>query len=442
MTKSLKTADVFGIGRDLPLNYVERKMVDGLLRDSLSRSKHITIYGSSKQGKTSLRKECLRDVPHIVIHCSNKWTISELHSAILKQAGYEVTQSTSRAASGTFKLIATLKAKLMGMSAQGTAEGSMSHQTTTNTAPLELDPEDVNDIKTALEGLNAYIVLEDFHYLPIDTQRDFAVALKAFHEQSDLCFIIVGVWLEDSRLTVHNGDLTGRVISVNADKWSHEELTAVIESGQKLLNIEFTKDFRVKLIESCLNSVYFLQETCYRACKRSEVHETQPLLRKIGDGLSVPDIVREVVNQQSARYHAFLARFSESQSDDQIPMTRWVLMPILMSFTSTLGRGLALSHIQEVLKLNHSQKEDFDQGALLRTLDSIAAFQVSKSITPIVLDYDQTSQVLNVVDLGFLIWLDHNPGRSQLFSLVKLPNPIYATGYIPIGANAQGGSQH
>jgi hypothetical protein len=442
MTGIFKTSDVFGIGRDLPLNYVERELVDGLLLDSLSRSKHITIYGSSKQGKTSLRKKCLRDVPHIVIHCSNKWTVAELHTAILKQAGYEVTQSTARAASGTFKLIATLKAKVFGLSAAGTAEGALSRQTTTVTAPLELDPEDVNDIKTALEGLDAYIVLEDFHYLPIDTQRDFAIALKAFHEQSKLCFIIVGVWLEDSRLTVHNGDLTGRVISVNADKWLHEELTAVIELGEKLLNIEFTKEFRVKLIESCLNSVYILQETCYSACKLSGVVETQSTLQKIGDELNVKEVVREVVNQQSARYHKFLARFSESQTDGKAPMSRWVLMPILMSPTSELGRGLTLSHIQDVLKRNHPQRKGFDQRVLAETLDSIAAFQVSKSITPIILDYDQTSQVLNVVDLGFLIWLDHNPGRTQLFGSVKLPDPIYATGYVPIGAEVQDGKPH
>lgn len=65
-----------------------------------------------------------------------------------------------------------------------------------------------------------YIVLEDFHYLDIDIQRDFAVVLKAFHEASKFCFIIIGVWLEENRLIVHNGDLTGRVIAIDADKWT------------------------------------------------------------------------------------------------------------------------------------------------------------------------------------------------------------------------------
>jgi hypothetical protein len=54
-----KTADVFGVSRELPLTYVEREHVDDKLLDNLTRDKHIIIYGSSKQGKTCLRKALL-----------------------------------------------------------------------------------------------------------------------------------------------------------------------------------------------------------------------------------------------------------------------------------------------------------------------------------------------------------------------------------------------
>jgi len=124
----------------------------------------------------------------------------------------------------------------------GEIERSSSEAITTS--KLELDPEDVNDIITALADLKQFIVLEDFHYLPVETQKDFSVALKAFHEQSRLCFIIVGVWLEENRLTVYNGDLTGRIVSVNADTWTHEELRTVINTGEALLNVQFADSFK------------------------------------------------------------------------------------------------------------------------------------------------------------------------------------------------------
>ena len=58
------------------------------------------------------------------------------------------------------------------------------------------------------------------------------MVLKAFHETSPFCFIIIGVWLEENRLIVYNGDLEGRLVAVDADKWKAEELDAVITVGR------------------------------------------------------------------------------------------------------------------------------------------------------------------------------------------------------------------
>ena len=97
--------------------------------------------------------------------------------------------------------------------AEATTEGSGGKSKQTDTHPIELDPADVNDIIDALDAAECpkFVVLEDFHYLPEDTQRDFAVALKAFHEDSPYSFIVVGVWRDQNRLVQQNGDLTGRV---------------------------------------------------------------------------------------------------------------------------------------------------------------------------------------------------------------------------------------
>lgn len=157
---------------------------------------------------------------------------------------------------------------------EGTAAGEGGYDrtraTAVTTAPLELDPGDVNDIIAALKQIefSQFIVLEDFHYLPDETQRDFAVALKAFHEGSDLCFVVVGVWLDENRLIQHNGDLTGRVIAVNADEWSAEGLLAVVAEGEKLLNVKFDEDFKLGLVEGCFESVSVVQEACFACATR------------------------------------------------------------------------------------------------------------------------------------------------------------------------------
>ena len=416
-----KTADVYGISRELPLNYVARTSVDEAFVNNLTRDKHIVIYGSSKQGKTSLRKHCLKDDDYIVVHCSNKWSLGDLHAAILKRAGYELTQSTTRTTTGKIKILAALKAKLFEVGIEAGAEKEKTQADAVTSAPLELDPEDVNDIITALSGFKRFIVLEDFHYLPIETQRDFAVALKAFHEQSPLCFIIVGVWLEESRLTVYNGDLTGRVVGINADKWSDEELEEVIAVGEALLHISFTAPFRAALLSGCLDSVYIVQESCYQACMKKGVHFTQDEAVEIGNDIDVPSIIREVVSQQTGRYNSFITQFAAGFQDTTLQMYKWLLYPVLTAPNGMLDEGLKYRWMRDVLREHHPEKQGPNLGNLTQALQSTASLQVKKDIKPIVLDYDQTNLKLNVVDRGFLIWIA-NQDRKELLELAELPS--------------------
>lgn len=416
-----RSVDVYGIGRELPLNYVSRKAVDEYFVSNLTRDKHIIIFGSSKQGKTSLRKHCLQDDDYIVVHCSNKWGIADLHAAILKRIGYEVTQSATRTTSGKNKIIAAIKASILGAGMGISGEKETTNSDATTTKPLELDPEDVNDIISALTNFSKFIVLEDFHYLPIETQKDFSVALKAFHEQSKLCFIIVGVWLEEGRLTVYNGDLTGRMVGVNADLWTADELREVIAAGEALLNISFADSFKNSVLAGCLDSVYIVQEACYQACTREGINFTQGSMRtNVGAAQDVPALIREVVNQQTGRYNSFITLFAGGFQETALQMYKWLLYPVLTADDNALEIGLTYRHMRDVLRRHHPEGSALNIGNLTQALQSAASLQVKKEIKPIVLDYDQTNLKLNVVDRGFLIWLA-NQDRKDLLELADLP---------------------
>lgn len=110
----VRASDVFGVARDLPLNYVMREAIDGALIDALSRDKHIVIHGSSKQGKTSLRKHNLEESEYVLLSCQKGWTVAGLHTALLKAIGYSVERSNSTTISGGSKVTATFTAKIMG----------------------------------------------------------------------------------------------------------------------------------------------------------------------------------------------------------------------------------------------------------------------------------------------------------------------------------------
>jgi hypothetical protein len=424
MSSTYNVDDVYGITRDLPLNYVERDSADKKLIDNLNRKNHIVIFGSSKQGKTSLRKKCLDSDECIVIQCMNNWGIYELNSAILKKAGYEITLSSKKSVTGKEKISASIGAKIWGIgsSVDGEDEKQTIHESTTKT--FDLDPEDPNDIISALESIkfDKHIVLEDFHYLPVDAQKNFSISLKAFHETSDFCFIIVGVWLDENRLIIYNGDLTGRVISVNADNWKEHELKEVINKGAELLNISFDAEFKNKLTHNCYGSVYIVQETCREVCKLKGINEIikgNILNIKVCEEIDIVELIKEIVSQQDARYSSFLTKFSEGFQDTTLEMPKWLLYTVLTADKYTLERGLSYKYIKEKLYEVHPRGSELNSGNLTLSLQSISSLQTKKDIKPFILDYNETDRKLSIVDKGFFIWL-HTKEMEYLLDLANI----------------------
>lgn len=414
---------VFGISRDLPLNYVVRNEIDVLFKDSLKRNKHVVIFGSSKQGKTSLRKKYLSEKDAIIIHCSNKWDLEDIHINILKRAGFEITQSTKKTSTGKFKIIASLKSMLLpGVTPSIGSEVEKSTQTEITLNPLELDPEDVNDIISALKSIDfkKYILLEDFHYLNTDAQRDFSIALKAFHENSKFTFIIIGVWLDENRLSIYNGDLTGRLISINADKWTEPELIEAINNGEKLLKIKFDDDFKTNLIKDCFESIYIVQEACYSACLEAKILHTQNNLVTVGVNIDMKKLIKKIVNQQSGRYNSFLTKFSDGFQSTNLEMHKWILYPLITSASKISEKGLKYSDIRKSIQSMHPRGSELNPGNLTQALQSVASLQVTKKIQPIIIDYDETNLRLNIVDKSFIMWLQFQK-LDEVLELADLP---------------------
>jgi hypothetical protein len=428
MPEQTHTVDeVFGVSRDLPLNYITRSNVDGKLIDNLSRRSHLVIYGSSKQGKTSLRKYCLKEEDYHVVSCQNRWTLAEAHSAILKEVGYSVRQSTARTVTGANKITATFEAKgglpfVAHAKGTGTLERQETESSTDTRASLELDPSDVNDIIRAMNeiGYERFMVLEDFHYLPGETQKDLAFSLKAFHEKSKITFVIVGVWREENRLLTFNGDLTDRVFAVDVDAWTKDALREVIEVGETLLNVQFAPLFVNNLLNDSFDSVHIVQEVCRRCLRNESVFATQDSLKDVGGSMDVSKLISQVVAEQGGRYNGFLMNFADGFQQTDLEMPKWLVFVILKSTIEQLEEGLRLREISRLIKSYHPKGNELNTGNITQALISASSLQVKKDTRPIIIDYDTTNRNLQIVDKGFLIWLA-SQNRSELLDDLGLP---------------------
>jgi hypothetical protein len=213
------------------------------------------------------------------------------------------------------------------------------------------------------------------------------------------------VWREQNRLIAFNGDLTERVFSVDVDSWSEVDLKKVIEAGGQLLNVQFSNEFVNELIQGCSESVHLVQEACRRLCRESNIVSTQHSLTVLGSSDKASQILKDIVDEQTARYSGFIMNFSDGFQQTDLEMPKWIIYAMLRSDIGALERGLRLREISRIIKDKHPRGSGLNNGNITQALSSATSLQSNKGIRPIVIDYDATNRNLHVVDKGFLLWL-------------------------------------
>lgn len=320
------------------------------------------------------------------------------------------------------KIRAKATAKIPGFGeAGGSAEAGESSTKKRVIQSFDIDPTDVNDIIRALENvdMDGCITIEDFHYLSVDVQKEFSSILKALYDRTDVDFIVVGVWLEESRLIVHSGDLSDRVSSVDADKWTEEELKEVISKEEDYLNIEFSDNFVEELMENCYDSVFIVQGSCLKVCRREGIESTRDSLTRVAEGTSAKEIINEVVEDQGSRYRAFLRKFSDGFRETTYEFYKWILYSVITTDVDTLESGLGIRQIMSDIESVHPETGDINQGSFSQSLEKVVDLQMENNIEPIILDDNSNDRRLDIVDNRFLIWFD-NQSTEELMQLMDI----------------------
>lgn len=417
-----KLEDVFGVGRGVPLSYVERSSVDPAFQRALQRGKHIVLYGGSKQGKTCLRKHCMEPGEYVVIQCGSTMDLRALQASILKAAGYRriQTEQHRNASRRTFGGEAGVKALGIGAQIEGRRESEESRELSFEYPDIDLA--NPNDIIAALDGVgfSKRVVLEDFHYLSRHTQKQFADTLKGYFEGSDICFIVVGVWREQNRLVALNGDLLGRIEEVDVDRWRQSELVQIAETGAELLNTDIDQDFAFNLAYHCHGFVYILQEVCYNVFFEQGGEDERSTARRIGRELHADREILEVLAQQDGRYLSLISEIARGFQRTSLEIYKWLTYSILTCNVRQLETGIPASELQDRVIEIHPLGGQLNVGNITQALKSLVRLQNSKGIRPLVFDYDPTAKVLHIVDRGLLLWIQSLASLGHM----EIPLPV------------------
>jgi hypothetical protein len=244
------------------------------VRDYLDeRHKILSVSGPTKSGKTVLLRSVVKFGIWLAggeIHSVDEfWAIAgdKLEVMLQEQVARKDEESSSKSTSGG----AQIKPFGIGSGVEHQrGESSTKGDTTTRGRTRPTQPA----VKEALERLRPVIVIDDFHYIPPTVQSGIVRGLK------DLIFRGVRVVLVAVPHRAYDSvrvekEMTGRVVQLPIEFWSHEELLGIPRAGFAALNVaDHGEELSGRLATESFRSPFLMQDFCLQLVKHNGVRET------------------------------------------------------------------------------------------------------------------------------------------------------------------------
>lgn len=412
-----KLGEVFGISASVPAHtYVDRAGLDRRFTYLIGQDRHIVIHGASKQGKTILRKKNLSGNSSIVVQCGANSGRDRIYLEILRQLGSKIPTEVSK----NLTLGVELQSKVSGqlslpLVASGEAEiegsGSVERESGTVLTPIGIDPGSLGYIAQEIKRSGKKVVIEDFHYLSEQEKINLAFDLKAFWD-SQVFFIIIGIWADQNLLTYYNGDLSGRVEEIDI-RWSLEELEQVLQKGARALNISFDPAIKTEIIDDANTNVGLLQRIAEKYCYESGIYESGWRTQILGDRDALVKARNAICGEEAVRYRLFddvVSRGLRDSGESELRVYQRIVRVCVEATGQDLSDGISRADLLTRIQVYEPRVRLSDLSAALNKVDKL---QAVRSVSPLVLSYNPNTQRIQLVDREFLFYRKYgNPSWS------------------------------
>lgn len=399
------------MGTSVPkYTYVNRSGLDEKFKYLLAAERHIVIHGSSKQGKTILRKKNLADTQSITVQCRASTNCIQLYTEILGQIGAvvptELSQTTTLSGSFTAKASGAVGVPVLAKAEVGTdASGTLARTSEQKTVALGQDVDSLRYVSEQIRKSGRRVVIEDFHYVPEDEKKTLAFDLKAFWDMGTF-FMIVGVWAEQNLLQFYNGDLSGRIEEIDI-QWTNQELDQVLGKGEAALNMTFGTGIKNAIIDDSSQNVGLLQRIAEKYCYNCGIFEeikpeSLPLLKDSTDMLAKARV--SICHEEASRYRQFgnaLEKGFKSSEESELKVYQHIARVCMEATDSELLNGLHYSVLYDRVQKYNSRVRQSDLTAALQRLNRL---QEDRSISPLVLSYNTKSRLVQLIDRELLFY--------------------------------------
>lgn len=326
----------------------------------------VIVWGESGAGKSSLINKALATEGQTAVKtaCTPDSTYEDILAAAFSGTGaFYVTESTEHT-DATLAVAGTIGSELIG--SKVTAEAELNKGTGLTRQPIarpQLSPQRL----VAELGARGYSwVIEDFHKVTESERARIAHALKVFSDDGakypSTRVIVLGVSESVDELVQDSINISKRIIDIEVPPLDHGELGKILDVGQNLLNLDFSR-IRTQLLDTAVGTASIAHALALACCLRRKV--TQPA----SDTVTFTAKDFEAATQQYARTRssALKSRFKKALKVHR-KRTYDNTEIILRALTQLPESGGTVGEILAVIRRDHPKYPSGNATSYLRQL--------------------------------------------------------------------------
>lgn len=223
----------------------------------------VSISGPSKSGKTVLVKKVVAEDCLITIRGTSLTSGEALWDRVLDWMDVPSLSSegvsTGASLSGGIEAggRAGIPVVLEGKAKPSASVGGSMQKTTTKT----FNRGGLEQVIKEIGGSEFVVFIDDFHYIPENIRDDIGRQIKVAAENGIKIFT-ASVPHKTDDVVRSNSELRGRVVSLNIEPWSVDDLVQIAKKGFYALNIDLSPLVENRLAQESFGSPQLMQSIC------------------------------------------------------------------------------------------------------------------------------------------------------------------------------------
>jgi hypothetical protein len=382
--------------------------LESRLRESRENlCKLVTVTGQTKSGKTVLARSVLPREESVWVDGGTVSAEDDLWQVVLEQLDLFQGTEEQSGADTTATIAGKGSAGANFFVAKGSAELGAELAKTRSSSRTKSRA--VSPRVAALKGLKDAqlpIIIDDFHYLPKETQGAVVRALKQ-PIFDGLPVVIIAIPHRRYDAVRVEREMTGRIMAVDVPSWSEDELAYIPATGFNLLELPFPGALAGRMAAEAIGSPHLVQDFCRTTCRmadggqgpaRIDEVDADTVFRDVAETIGRP-IFDKLARGPRQRSDRIQRQLKDDQVVDIYELVLHALAHLRPGLVSLEYKDLRAA-IREVSATQIPQLHEVAR--VLKHMASIAAND--QSSTPVI-DFEDDEKKLHITDPFFAFYL-------------------------------------